>query len=353
MFTFEDFIKDAKSQLICNVTEEYQEEYVTYDYTNEDIDNNLDYFKKRYDEGFSAYKALLLFGYRDSLNKFGEKIEKYNMEEEEVKKEKIAFNDVIKSIGYDQHEILYNIMNLHNDGKPFDCDMTYSIGNFYGTFKIKDADNNVREITIPAPKYKFDVCPQVDGVEKIEPDGSLPLEDNSIDSMVVDLPFVISCGPSLKTPDYDENGKKVKNNLISRRFASYYPVSQLLESYKRWISECYRVLKPNGILVFKTQATVTGSRFLGTPYYSRMIAESLGFDSYDEFVLLAKNRLISGKINKQQHARSFHSFFLVFKKSLSKKIAYFDFMNNEEIDNVLTGLKLNNISPKRRKNILS
>ena len=38
-------------------------------------------------------------------------------------------------------------------------------------------------------------------------------------------------------------GNKVKNNLISRRFASYYPVAELLKSYKHFLKESYRVLK--------------------------------------------------------------------------------------------------------------
>ncbi len=261
----------------------------------------------------------------------------------------MEYNEVIRSIGYNQHEILFNIMQMHNEGNAFDCDMTYSIGNFYGKFNITNIKGESSEIEIPSPMYKYDVCPQVDGVEKIEPLGQLPLDDNSIQSIVIDLPFVISCGPSMNTPDYDENGKKVKNNLISRRFAAYYPVAQLLESYKHWISEAYRVLKSDGILVFKTQATITGSKMLNTPYYSRLMAESLGFDSLDEFILLARNRLVSGKVKVQQHARSFHSYFLVFKKSLKKKIAYFDFMNDEEISEVLNGLKENNLSKKRRK----
>ena len=260
----------------------------------------------------------------------------------------MAYDGVVKSIGYNQHEILYNIMQLHNNGKPFDCDPTYSIGNFYGKFNITKDNGETLEIEIPQPNYKFDVCPQVDGVEKIEPLGHFPLEDNSINSICVDLPFVISCGPSMNTPDYDDNGNKVKNNLISRRFAAYYPVAELLKSYKHFLKECYRVLKEDGILVWKTQGTITGSKFLVSPYYSRMIAESLGFDSLDEFILLAKNRLISGKVNKQQHARSFHSYFLVFKKSLSKKITYFDFMDDNEIEEVLNGLKKYNVNKKRR-----
>ena len=31
---------------------------------------------------------------------------------------------VIQSISDSQHEILYNIMMLHNEGKPFECDFT-------------------------------------------------------------------------------------------------------------------------------------------------------------------------------------------------------------------------------------
>ena len=260
----------------------------------------------------------------------------------------MEYNDVIRSIGYNQHEILYNIMQMHNNGKPFDCDPTYSIGNFYGKFNIAKTNGETTEIEIPAPKYKFDVCPQVEGVEKIEPLGKLPLEDKSIDSICIDLPFVISCGPSMNTPDVDENGKKAKNNLISRRFASYYPVAELLKSYKHFLKESYRVLKEDGILVWKTQGTISGSKFLVSPYYSRLIAESIGFDSLDEFILLAKNRLVSGKINKQQHARSFHSYFLVFKKSLKKKITYFDFMDDAEINETLEGLRKYNVNKKRR-----
>ena len=258
-----------------------------------------------------------------------------------------SVKETVKSISYNQHEILYNIMQLHTDGKPIECDMTYSIGNFYGKFKITKEDGEIFDIEIPAPKYKFDVCPQLDDVVKIEPLGPLPLEDNSIESICIDLPFVISCGPSMDGPNYDENGKRVKNNLISRRFSYYYPVAQLLESYKHWIEEAYRVLKEDGVLIFKTQATITGSKMLNTPYYSRLIAESCGFDSLDEFILLAKNRLISGKVQKQQHARSFHSYFLVFKKSLKKKVRYFDFMSDEEIWNVLYGLVEFNIGKKR------
>lgn len=226
----------------------------------------------------------------------------------------MEFNNVIKSISYNQHEILYNIMQLYNDGKPFDCDMTYSKGKFYGNFNIKKSDGTTTDIIIPEPKYKFDVCPQTEDTIKIEPLGNLPLEDESIESIVVDLPFIISPpnAPSMKD-------KSKGNNLIAHRFSSYYPIEELFKSYAHWIKEAYRILKPNGTMVFKTQANISGGVNVDTPCYSKMCASKIGFTIEDDFVLTAKARLISGKIKKQVHSRKFHSHFIVFKKFTSSR----------------------------------
>jgi hypothetical protein len=252
---------------------------------------------------------------------------------------------VIKSVNTNQHAIIRDILELHNDGKPIDCDITYSIGGFYG--KFKDGDD---EFVIDQPKYKFDVFPQFDDVVKLDPLGPIPLEDNSLSCVFCDLPFVISCGPSMETPDYDENGNKVKNNMISRRFSSYYPVSELLISYKHWIDEVYRVLKPGGICAFKNQDSTTGGRELRTTCWSWLCASSIGFEVVDCFHLIAKARLISGKVNKQQHARKYSSIFWVFKKGDKKNIRYFDHMSEDEIGSMLDGLKEHWTNPKNRKN---
>lgn len=58
---FELYIKKVREQLGENATEEYKSEYVTYTYSNTDIDNNLGYFKDCMDKGLSPYKALLFF----------------------------------------------------------------------------------------------------------------------------------------------------------------------------------------------------------------------------------------------------------------------------------------------------
>lgn len=61
MINFEEYIINVKSQLYCNASEEDKNEYIIYLFSNEEIENNLDYFKKCFDRDLSGYKALLFF----------------------------------------------------------------------------------------------------------------------------------------------------------------------------------------------------------------------------------------------------------------------------------------------------
>lgn len=213
---------------------------------------------------------------------------------------------IIRNISFDQKEILYNIMNLHNEGKPFEADMTASTLGFY-----KNKKND--KYNIPEPKILLDVFPQRDDIIKIEEYKPLPLEDNSIESMVCDLPFIVAPkkSPSILNPN---DG----SNIIFNRFHSFYPVSDMLAQYKFWIEEIYRVLKPNGICVFKTQSTISGGHNYHTSEWSFMCAVNCGFYVLDKFILNAKARLISGKVKNQKHARRYTSDFWVFKKDIKK-----------------------------------
>jgi hypothetical protein len=62
MKNFEEYIVDVKSQLDCNASEYHKNNYVTYTYSNEKVDNNLDYFEYCFGTNLSTYKALLFFG---------------------------------------------------------------------------------------------------------------------------------------------------------------------------------------------------------------------------------------------------------------------------------------------------
>lgn len=248
---------------------------------------------------------------------------------------------VIKNINTDQHRILADIMKLYNDNKGFELDPTYSKGNFYGDFKWINDYGERETYTIPQPKYKMDVFPIRDDVQKLELMGDFPFDDKSINSCNVDLPFVISIGPSMG------NGNK-NSNITSNRFSSFYPLSNLIETYYHFLKETYRVLKDNGILVWKCPRTITGGKTLNSPEISWLFAESIGFDCVDAFYLEGKSRLISGKIKKQEHSRSYVSIFYVFKKSTRKKIDYLTTFSETVRDDILRGIRENNIKKGRK-----
>lgn len=223
---------------------------------------------------------------------------------------KLSNATIIRNISYDQTEILHNIARLYNGGNDqFDCDMTASSLGFYG-------DVHGGKYNIPEPKILMDVFPQREDIIKIERWGKLPLEDNSIHSLVIDLPFVIS--PELAPSAVN---KKEGASLIYNRFAGYYPVDNLYLSYYHWLSEAYRVLDKDGICIFKCQSCISGGIRHNIEEFSFMAAQRLGFKMEDKFTLLAKARLISPNKykNGQQHSRSYTSQFLVFIKDTRKR----------------------------------
>lgn len=58
---FKEYIEKVKENLCCNMSDDERKVLVCYEYTDKDIDNNLEYFKDCYDKELSAYKALLYF----------------------------------------------------------------------------------------------------------------------------------------------------------------------------------------------------------------------------------------------------------------------------------------------------
>lgn len=206
---------------------------------------------------------------------------------------------MIKSISYDQQEIIKNIISLYLPSGQIDLDPCYSKGIFY-----KDSD-------IKEPVIKMDIAPQVDGVEQGDC-RYLPLQKNSINSIIFDPPFLATTGPSL-TKDDD-------NNIINKRFSVYDSEQSLHQMYYDSLKEFYRVLMNDGILIVKCQDKISsGKQYLSHVYITNM-AESIGFYVEDLFVLLAKNRIVADwQVKNQKHARKFHSYFIVFRKKDDKK----------------------------------
>ena len=208
--------------------------------------------------------------------------------------------ELVKSIGYDQGEIIRNILKLHAPEGRIDCDPTFSTGAFY----------NGTGIEIPA--LRFDIRPQAEGV--VEADARhLPLEANSISCMMLDPPFLATTGKSLS---------EGTGNRINRRFGVYPDEKSLHQMYADIIREAYRVLKPGGILIFKCQDKVSSGKQYFSHVFVMNTAMETGFYPKDLFILLAKARLVADwQARNQKHARKYSCFFWVFQKT-DRRVEY-------------------------------
>ena len=212
---------------------------------------------------------------------------------------------IIKNISVDQSEILHNIGVLYNNGSDqFDVDITASSLGFYNKKHGQNFD-------IPVPKILMDVYPMRDDIIKITPFERLPLANESVHSVVVDLPFVIS---PKNAPSATTNVKE-GSNLIFKRFSSWYPYMEAYENMYWWMKECARVIDKDGIVIWKMQSTTSGGINHWFSPFSMLCAQYFGLYVIDEFILQAKARLISPtKYKKQCHARKYTSTFWVLTK---------------------------------------
>lgn len=199
---------------------------------------------------------------------------------------------VIMTVSKSQDEILSNILRLYcKNAATFDCDLTVNIGGFY-------------KHGIPLPNHLYDKFPQFDGVKPLEDIINLP---NSIfDSIVIDLPFLID----KKDSPHD--------CIMSSLFNSFTSIDELYDVYEEMIAEASRLLKPNGILVFKTMDIVKFGKQRWISEYAISRAEYVGLELVDRFILVARQKLLRNMV-LQHYARKNHSFFLIFKKVASRR----------------------------------
>ena len=200
---------------------------------------------------------------------------------------------MIRSVYYDQNEILKSIMNLCNIDK-FDADITYGNGKFYDQ--------------IEAPEFKFDISPQVEGVTECSSD-NMPLEDGQINSLVFDPPFLT----------YVRAAREGNGNMVmAKRFGGYWRYDELEAHYRATLIESHRVLGKKGIMVFKCQDIIHNHKMHCTHLNVMEWSKGL-FRLKDLFILPAKSRMAipqqeGTKKKVQKHARIFHSYFMVLEK---------------------------------------
>ena len=187
-----------------------------------------------------------------------------------------------------EQELLYAIIKIHNESNSFDCDPMYNQGMFYKKL-------------IDKPKYRFDINASEKGYDAEQGDATnIPLANNSIKSIILDPPFM-----------FGTHGQ-TKNNVINKRYTMFDTFDELYTCYENILKEAFRVLKNNGILVFKCQ-DYTDSSTTMTHCIVYLLATKLGFYAKDMAILVKENKIYNPNLT-QRHFRKTHSYFWVFQK---------------------------------------
>ena len=191
------------------------------------------------------------------------------------------------SVYQNEQELLKAIIDIHCP-QGIELDPMYFKGNFYKE--------------IPKPDYYYDINPLSDDILGGDATNLHWIKDNTINSMILDPPFMFGI-----------HGQ-TKNYYSSRTHGILKNFNALGELYSAIIQEAYRILKPNGILIFKCQ-DYTDSKTTMTHCLVFNWAVGCRFYAKDLAILwLPKNKIYNSKL-KQRHFRKTHSYFWVFKKT--------------------------------------
>lgn len=147
---------------------------------------------------------------------------------------------------------------------------------------------------------------------------ALPYEDVSLDVGVFDPPYMHTPGGTAHQ-GHQHFEAYYRNNEGYSTSAKYHEA--VLELYFQGGKELQRVLREEGILIVKCQDEVCANRQRLT--HVEIISHyetSLGMICEDLFVLVSEKKPGVSRLKKQVHTRKNHSYFLVFRKSATKKV---------------------------------
>lgn len=196
----------------------------------------------------------------------------------------------IRSVNYDQQEIIKSIMQLCEIDR-FDADLTYGNGQFWKE--------------IGKPLNRFDIDDSLSDLTSVCSSTQTPLADSSINSCMFDPPFLT----------YVRAGREGNGNMaMAKRFSGYWRYDELAEHYQQTAKEAGRIIAKKGIFVVKCQDIIHNHKMHCT--HANMIQWCAEwFRLKDLFILPAKHRMPSpNRAGSQKHARIFHSYFLVFER---------------------------------------
>lgn len=201
--------------------------------------------------------------------------------------------ELTKSISFKQDELLESMFKLYCGTENLCADLTYGYGGFYKK--------------IPGPRFKFDL----DVSKRLKAPGeatvvaasatAVPVRARAFQSVMLDPPFLV--------------GSSCSGSIMSKRYGGFTSLQALLTFSSAAASECRRILKRYGILFFKCQDFVLGRSNVFAHCLIKDAVEAQGFTACDLFILCSTNRMTAWNYVKQHHARKFHSYFWVFRKT--------------------------------------
>ena len=182
-------------------------------------------------------------------------------------------------------DILVAIDDIFLKNKWYDLDCTYSKGVFYQDIK--------------EPRLKSDLIPLNTEVIKSDCTKLDFIDDNSLNSIVFDPPFLF------------RKRKSVNNDKISARFAYFNSYDDLQDMYKRSLDCFKRKLKKGGYVCFKCQ-DMTDGKFYCTHNFIINYAEKIGFELKDIIIKKSKTKL-QRDAKQQNCVAKIHSYWLILK----------------------------------------
>lgn len=216
---------------------------------------------------------------------------------------------ILSAYRADSSELFPKILDLHVDDGARIADTTHGTGVFW---KNIDLESRGMELVTSDIKQK------TDGLSMIGDCRALPLQDDSLDCMILDPPYAEGY--------YRRNQDHMAGNGSHKSFRDTYSGGRaydgagkyhqaVLETYFEGGHEAERVLGDDGVLIIKIMDEVSSNtqelaHIQVTNYYE----EELDFYTKDLFIQVRKEKPSVVGMNRQVHARKNHSYFLVYER---------------------------------------
>lgn len=163
---------------------------------------------------------------------------------------------------------------------------------------------------VPTDAYRLLPTDATGGVDA----RALPYEDDSIDCVVFDPPYMHTPGGTAHV-EHQNYEQYYRNNKIASNKKYHEAVLDLYFSAAR---EAWRVLRVGGVYIVKCQDEVCSNRQRLTHVEIINELATYGFVAEDLFVVLRNGKPGVSRVLRQAHARKNHSYFVVFLKPKGK-----------------------------------